>query len=414
MTPPSLFRHRNFMLLFGADTISQAGTQISLIALPFVALTALKASELQMGLLVAAETAAFLLIGLPAGVWVDRMARRRILVAADLVRGVLLASIPVAWWLDALTMLQLYGVALGTGLATVFFDIAYQSYLPSLISRDRLVDGNATLEVVRSTAGVAGPGLGGGLVQLLTAPVAVLADAVSFLGSALFLWRIDAAEQVPGRAERRGLLKEIGEGLRYVATHRILRMIAACTATANFANGIFAAVEMIFLSRVLGLAPGLVGLMFSAAAVGGLTGAVVVGRVSRRVGSARLIWLSMLVTSPFMVLVPLTEPGWGLSLFVIGTFVNSVGVVLYNVGQVSFRQSVTPEHMLGRMNATMRFVVWGTLPLGGLAGGVLGEVLQARAALWVSAGLTMLAVVPLLLSPLRGMRDLPAPDEAAS
>ncbi|MBG0830898.1 MFS transporter [Planomonospora sp. ID67723] len=413
MTSPSLFRHRNFMLLFGADTISQAGTQISLIALPFVALTALGAGEFEMGLLVAAETAAFLLVGLPAGVWVDRMARRRILVTADLVRGALLASVPVAWWLDVLTMLQLYGVALGTGLATVFFDIAYQSYLPSLVTRDRLVDGNAKLEIVRSTAGVAGPGMGGGLVQLLTAPVAVLADAVSFLGSALLLWRIDATEQVPDRTERRGLLKEIGEGLRFVATHRILRMIAAATATANFANGIFAAVEMIFLARVLGLAPGLIGLMFSAAAVGGLTGAVIVGRMSRRIGSARLIWLSILVTQPFMFLVPLTEPGWKLALFVIGTFVNSVGVVLYNVSQVSFRQGVTPEHMLGRMNATMRFVVWGTLPLGGLAGGVLGEVLDARATLWVSAGLTTLSVVPLLLSPLRGMRDLPTPDEAA-
>ncbi|GIH90793.1 MFS transporter [Planobispora siamensis] len=412
MTSVSLFRHRNFMLLFGADTISQIGTQVSLLALPLVAVVALKASPFETGLLVAAETAAFLLVGLPAGVWVDRMARRRILVVADLVRGVLLASVPVSWWLGALSMPQLYGVALGTGLATVFFDIAYQSYLPSLVSRDRLVDGNAKLEIVRTTAGVAGPAVGGGLVQLLTAPVAVLVDAVSFLGSALFLWRIDATEQVPDRSGRRGLLKEIGEGLRFVATHRILRMVAASTATGNFANGVFAAMEMIFLVRELRLAPGLVGLLFSAAAVGGLVGAVIVGRAARLVGSARLIWLSILVTQPFMFLVPLTEPGWRLGLFVIGSFMHSIGVVLYNVSQVSFRQAVTPERMLGRMNATMRFVVWGTLPLGGLTGGLLGEAFGARTTLWISAALVSLSAVPLLLSPLRDMRDLPDPEAA--
>ncbi|MDP9841270.1 MFS transporter [Streptosporangium lutulentum] len=410
MTSPSLFRHRNFMRLFGADTISQFGTQVSLLALPLVAVLALQASEFETGLLVAAETAAFLLVGLPAGVWVDRMRRRRILIISDLVRGALLASVPIAWWFGGLTLPHLYGVALCMGLATVFFDISYQSYLPSLVGRERLVDGNAKLEIVRTTAGVAGPGLGGLLVQVLTAPVAVLADAISFLGSALFLWRIDAVEQVPDRAARRSLTKEIGEGLRFVATHRILRMIAASTATANFSGGMTAAVEMIFLARVLELSPGVIGLLFSAGALGGLSSAAVVGVVGRRVGTARIIWLSVLVTSPFMLLIPLTEPGWRILLFAVAMFMSGVGAVLYNVGQVSFRQSVTPEHMLGRMNATMRFVVWGTIPLGGLAGGALGEFFGARTTLWISAVLALLALVPLLLSPLRTMRDLPATD----
>ncbi|MFC4063224.1 MFS transporter [Planomonospora corallina] len=412
MTSPSLFRHRNFTLLFGADVISQVGAQISMLALPLVAVVALHASPLETGLLVAAETAAFLLVGLPAGVWVDRMPRRRVLVAADVARAVLLGSVPVAWWLGVLALPQLYGVALGTGLATVFFDIAYQSYLPSLVERDRLVDGNAKLEIVRSAAGVAGPGAGGWLIQVLTAPVAVLADAVSFLVSALLLRRIDAVERVPERSARRGLAKEIGEGLRYVAGHPILRMIAAATATANFAGGIFAAIEMIFLSRVVGLSAGVIGLLFSVAAAGGLVGAAVVGPLTRRVGSARVIWLSALVFPPFMLLVPLTEPGWKLALFTLGTFMSSIGVVVYNVGQVSFRQAVTPERMLGRMNATMRFVVWGTLPLGGLAGGVLGEFLGARTTVWISAVLGMLFAVPLLLSPLRRMRDLPPAEPA--
>ncbi|MET9070526.1 MFS transporter [Streptosporangium sandarakinum] len=407
MTTPSLFRHRNFSLLFGADTISQVGTQVSNLALPLVAVLALHASEFETGLLAAAQTAAFLLVGLPAGVWVDRMPRRRILVSADLVRAVLLASVPLAWWFGGLSLLQLYVVALGSGLATVFFDVAYQSYLPSLVGRDRLMDGNAKLEIVRNSAQIAGPAVGGGLIQLLTAPIAVVLDAVSFLGSALMLGRIDATEQVPDRSERRGLLKEIGEGLRYVASHRILRLIAASTALANFANGMMAAVEMIFLTRVVGLSPGAIGVLFSVVSVGGLTGAALVGPMSRRVGSARIIWLSIMVTTPFTALVPLTEPGWRISLFAIGAFVQSIGVVLYNVGQVTFRQSVTPERMLGRMNATMRFLVWGTLPLGGLAGGLLGEQFGARATLWVVVGITVLAVVPPVLSPLRTMRDLP-------
>ncbi|MBB4935864.1 MFS family permease [Streptosporangium album] len=391
--------------------ISQAGTQISVLALPLVAVITLKASELDTGLLFAAQTAAFLLVGLPAGVWVDRMRKRRILVSADLVRGALLASVPIAWWLGVLTLPQLYVVSLGMGLATVFFDIAYQSYLPSLIAKDRLMDGNSKLEIVRSAAGVTGPGLGGGLVQLITAPIAVLVDAVSFLGSALFLWRIDAVEEVPDRADRRGLLKEIGEGLRYVAGHRILRMIAASTAIANLTNGMLAAVEMIFLTRVVGLTPGVIGLLFTVGSVGALLGATVVGRVSRWVGSARIIWLSPLLTSPFMLLVPLTTAGWRTGLYPVAMFMQTIGVVLYNVGQISFRQSVTPENMLGRMNATMRSVVWGVLPLGGLIGGGLGEIFGARTTLWISATLALLAVVPLLLSPLRTMRDLPTADE---
>ncbi|GGL25890.1 MFS transporter [Planomonospora parontospora] len=413
MSSPSLFRHRNFMLLFGADVISQVGTQISLLALPLVAVVALDASPFETGLLVAAETAAFLLVGLPAGVWVDRMPRRRILVAADVARAVLLGSVPLAWWLGVLTLPQLYGVALGTGLATVFFDIAYQSYLPSLVERDRLVDGNAKLEIVRSAAGVAGPGAGGWLIQVLTAPVAVLADAVSFLGSALLLGRIDAAERVPERAERRGLAREIGEGLRYVAGHPILRMITAATATANFAGGILTAVSMIFLVRVIGLSEAGIGLLFSVTAAGGLAGVALVGPLSRRIGSARVIWLSPLVFYPFMLLVPLAEPGWKLGLYAVGMFMDSIGIIVYNVGQVSFRQAVTPEHLLGRMNATIRFTVWGVLPLGGLAGGVLGEIAGVRAALWVSVVLGLLSAVPLLLSPLRRMRDLPAAEPAA-
>ncbi|MGV9306739.1 MFS transporter [Nonomuraea sp. NPDC003727] len=402
-----LLRHRGFLLLFGADTISQVGTQVSMVALPLVAVVALRASPFEMGLLVAAETAAFLLIGLPAGVWVDRLRRRPILITGDLARAALLASVPVAWWLGVLSMPQLYVVGLCVSVATVFFDVAYQSYLPSLVERDRIVEGNAKLEIVRSGAQVAGPGAAGWLVHLVTAPVAILVDAVSFLLSGLLLAGIKGDSDTPARDERRGLVREIGEGLAFVLRHPILRMIAACTASANLANAMNNALAVLFLINVVGVSPGVMGLLFSAAGVGGLAGAALVGRVSRWAGSARTIWLSALLTSPFMLLVPLAAQGWRLGLYVLAWFVVSAGIVVYNVSQLSFRQAITPDHLLGRMNATMRFIVWGTLPLGALIGGVLGERLGVVAALWIACALTPLSVIPLLLSPLRTMRDLP-------
>ena len=311
MTPPSLFRHRNFMLLFGADTITQLGTHVGRIALPLVAVLVLNASPFETGLLIAAQTAAFLLIGLPAGVWVDRLPRRPILITSDLVRAALFASVPLAWWLDALTLPHLYVVALGSGLATVFFDVAYQSYLPSLVDRDQLVDGNSKLEIIHSGAEVGGRGVGGWLVQILGAPVAVLIDAVSFLGSALLLWRIDAVESIPDRAERRSLLKEIGEGLRFVLSHRILRMITASTAISNFAYGIVGAVELIFLTRIVGLSPGVIGMLFAVAGIGGLVGATLIRPLSRWIGSARIIWVIDDGDHPVRPARPLHRPGLG-------------------------------------------------------------------------------------------------------
>jgi predicted MFS family arabinose efflux permease len=395
------------MLLFGADTITQLGTHVGRIALPLVAVLALNASPFETGLLIAAQTAAFLLIGLPAGAWVDRLPRRPILITSDLARAALFASVPIAWWLDALTLPHLYGVALGSGLATVFFDVAYQSYLPSLVDRDQLVDGNAKLEIIHSGAEVGGRGVGGWLVQLLGAPVAVLIDAVSFLGSALLLWRIDAVESIPDRAERRSLLKEIGEGLRFVLSHRILRMITACTAVSNFGSGIVGAVELIFLTRIVGLSPGVIGMLFAVAGIGGLVGATLIRPLNGWIGSARIIWVITIVTTPFALLTPFTAQGWGILFYAVSGFVITLGAVVYNVAQLSFRQAITPERMLGRMNASVRCIVWGALPLGGIVGGVLGEWVSVTTALWIGLAGGLVSVIPLLLSPLRTMRDLP-------
>ncbi|MEU6221900.1 MFS transporter [Streptomyces sp. NPDC047022] len=402
-----LLRDRQFMLLFGAESISVAGSQIGVVALPLVAILTMRAGAFEVGLLSAAQTAAFVLIGLPAGVWVDRMRRRPVLITADLVRAALLLSIPVAAWLDVLTLVQLYAVALGAGIATVFFEIASQSYLPALIGRDRLVDANGKLETSRSAAQVVGPSVGGWLVALLTAPVAVIANAIGFLGSALLLSRIRAQEPVPSTADRPSLVQGIRAGLRLVFADRILRLIALRSALANLAFSALLAVQALFLVQDIGLSPGAYGALLAAGAVGGLGGGALVGPLAKRVGSARVIWLGPLLFQPFALLIPLTTAGAGVVFFVVGSFLVSVGVVVYNVSQISFRQTTTAPDMLGRMNATMRFLVWGTMPLGGVLGGAMGELFGVRVAVWVGAVGLVLSTLPLLFSPLVRMRELP-------
>ncbi|MGW1373932.1 MFS transporter [Streptomyces sp. NPDC002446] len=400
-------RRRDFRLLLAGAAAGHLGAQVTLVALPLVAVLELDAPAFQVGLLTAAETAAFLLVGLPAGAWVDRMRKLPLMIRADAVRAVAMASIPLAAVADALTMAQLYLVALVTGVATVFFDVAHQSFLPQLLPRDQLVSGNGALESIRSSAQVAGPGLGGGLVQLLGASLALVADAVGYTLSALFLCGIKHPESRPQRAPGSSLRQDIAEGLRFVFRHPLLRVIAVTTGMANFFTATLMATQAVFLVRVLGLAPAMVGLVLAASAVGGLAGALCAGRLAARFGQARIIWLSALVTGPFALLWPLSGRGAGAALFAVGSGVVFFGAVVYNVAQVSFRQALCPPRLLGRMNATLRFLMWGTLPLGALAGGALADAFGARTALvWCAAGF-LLVPLPLLLSPLRRMRELP-------
>ncbi|MBX7464643.1 MFS transporter [Streptomyces sp. NPDC059095] len=402
-----LLRMRDFRLLLAGAAAGQAGAQVTLVALPLVAVLELKAPAFQVGLLTAAETAAFLLIGLPAGAWVDRMRKLSLMIRADVVRSLAMASIPLAAIADVLTMVQLYAVALVVGVATVFFDVAHQSYLPQLLPREHLVAGNGALETVRSSAQVAGPGLGGGLVQLVGAHLAIVADAIGYAISALFLLAIRRPESKPEPVPGASLRKEVGEGLRFVLGHPLLRVIAGTTGLGNFFTAMLMATQTVFLVRVLDLPPAAVGAMLSASAVGGLAGALCAGRLAGRFGQARVIWLSALVTGPFALLWPLSAAGAAAALFAVASGVVFFGAVVYNVAQVSFRQTLCPPRLLGRMNATLRFLMWGTLPLGALAGGAVADAYGARAALWICAIGFLVVPVPLLLSPLRRMRELP-------
>lgn len=399
--------HHDFRQLWVGDTISQFGTQVSLIALPYLAVTILGADEFQMGLLTMLEFISFLIIGLPAGAWVDRWRRQRVLVTNDVIRACALGSLPVAYYLDVVTFAQLCAVALLAGTATVFFDVAYQSYLPAIVDRRQITEGNSKLEISRSVAQVAGPGLAGGLIKVLGAPLMIVVDAVSYLLSAAFVSRIRHEEPVHDKSTRRALRVEIAEGLQFVVRHPLLSRIAACTSLSNFFSSMSAALIILFMVRDLGLQPGIIGLIFSVNAAGGLLGAVTVTPLARWAGEGRIIPISIVVSIPFTFLVPLSAVGPPIPLLMLAGFGVAFSVVAYNVSQVSFRQRMCPPALLGRMNASIRFLVWGTMPIGALLGGVIGDRFSLLAALWVAASGSILAAVPVVLSPLVGMRELP-------
>ncbi|RAG83096.1 MFS transporter [Streptacidiphilus pinicola] len=402
-----LWHHPDFRRLWIGESVSQFGSTVSQLALPLVAVLALHASTFQVGLLTACQTAAFVLVGLPAGAWVERMRFRSVLVVNDLARAAVLAWIPTAALLGVLRIWQLYLVALVTGVATVFFDVAYQSYLPQLVNREELVEGNAKLQASESTSQIVGPGLGGLLVQALGAPYALLVDALSFVWSAGWVRAIRAQSPRPERATDRSLSREIREGLSFVLHNRMLRAISACTATANLFAAMINAVFLVLLARELHLSAGVIGLITSTGSVGGLVGALVAGRVAARIGQGRAIWVPMALVGPCSLVAPFVHRDWTLGLLAVSELAMWIGIVVYNITQVSFRQALCPPGLLGRMNATMRFLVWGTLPLGGLVGGLLGSAIGVRGTLLVAGIGQLLAFLPVFFSPLRHMRELP-------
>lgn len=405
----SLWRRTDFMKLWTGETVSQLGTQITLVAYPLTAILVLRAGPFQVGLLTTLEFLPFILFGLPAGVWVDRLPRRPVLIAGDVLRFASLGSIPLGKALGFLSIEQMYAVAFVTGIGTVFFDVAYQAYLPSLVERDQLVDGNAKLEISRSTAMLGGPAVGGFLVQLVTAPIAILSDAISYLWSAAFITWIRKPEpliQIPEDGHPR-MRTEIRDGLRYVWRHPLLRPIALCTGTSNLFGNMAMAIIAVFMVRTLGFKPGEIGLVFALGSVGGLVGATLVRPAAEHLGLGPAIIASITVSEVGAFLMPLATHSIGFAMLIAATFLVGFGGVVYNSNQVGLRQAITPMRMQGKMNATMRFMVWGTIPIGAFIGGVLGGTLGLRPTLWISAVGGVLAVLPPLLSPVRSLERIP-------
>jgi MFS family permease len=450
----SLFRKPDFARLWTAATVSLFGSQVTLIAMPFIATVVLGASPGEVGLLVTVDFLPFLLFTLPAGVWVDRMSRKRILVAADVGRAVMLATIPIAFALDALTIWQLYLVGFVNGIFTVFFDVADQSYLPTVLERDELVDGNSKLQISQSAAQILGQPVGGGIVALLTAPIAIAVDALSFVASALLIFTIRRPEapidataggaarsaeaaaepttsgvsvvaeasvaeeprangSVAASGQKPGMRSEMMSGLRYIAGNKYLRAIAPTTATSNLFNNVAFATFAVFAYRELELSPELVGLIGGIAGAGVLIGAFIASRVADRFGVGRAIVWPIFFASVVGLLVPLAPVGGALPYIAIPFFVGGITNVIYNVNQVSLRQAITPQRFLGRMNATMRFLVWGTIPIGALIGAGLSELIGVRNTVWVGSVLGLLPFLFVFFSPVRSLAKIPDTDPDA-
>ncbi|WP_328876116.1 MFS transporter [Streptomyces sp. NBC_00287] len=413
--PESPWRLRSFRALFAASAFSHLGTNIGYVAIPLLAVTVLNAGPGQAGALAALSTAAFLVIGLPAGAWVDRLPRRRVLVAADAARAALLASVPVAWWLDVLSLPQLYAVVLLNGCATVFFDIGSQSVLPELVGRERLVPANTAVVSLMAGANIAGRGAGGLLVQLLTAPAAILGAAIAYLISAAGLSgvRDSDAHTTTSTAPWRRLGAEIGEGLRHVLGRPDLRALALTATLSNLGAQMINAVLPVLFTRDLGLSAGALGLYWAVGGLGILLGAVCARHAAARFGHGRALALAGLWFAPAASAVALIGRGPWLWVAAAGWLAATTKMGLDNVLGVSMRQRLTPDALLGRMNATFRFLLTGALAVGSALGGLIGETAGVRVAVWTGAVCLAGAFLPVLCSPVRRMRELPTSSPTA-
>lgn len=360
-----------------------------------------------MGILIGLEDLAFPLLGLIVGVWADRWRRRPIMIISNLGRMVAMGSVPFVFLFATLHLYMLYLVAFAVGAFTVFFDVAYQSYLPTLIERSDLIEGNSKLETSQSGARVIGPAIAGFLIQLVGAAKALAADAVAFFISAVLISSIKKHEPNPEAVGERKFLLEVKEGAAAVFGNPILRRIAACTATLNFGTGIFFAVFLIFAYEQLGLSPGVVGLIFALGSVGFVIGAVSASRFLKVLGLGRTLAVSALISGLGLVAVPLALYGPPLPILTAVWMSSNVLIPVYNINQISLRQAITPDRLQGRMNATMRTFVWGVVPLGAFVGGILGARLGIVPTILVGGLVSAAGVTWISFGPLISLREIP-------
>ncbi len=404
----SLWRHADFLQLWGGQTVSLFGSQISLLAIPLTAVLILNATALQMGLLTATEAVPYLLFGLVAGVWVDRLRRRPILIVADVGRFIVLSLIPLAHLLGILRIELLYLLAFLVGTLSIFFDVAYRSYLPSLIDREQLVEGNSKLELSRSAGEIVGPGLAGALIQVFTAPVAILVDAFSFLVSAFSLVWIRWHEEVPKVEEQgKGLWNEILAGLRFVLGEPMLRALTGGFATLTLFNSMLEAVFILYLTKEIGIKPATLGLIFAIGSTGFVLGALLTDKLTRWLGIGLTLLFAPFVLGASDLLIPLAGliPLFALPLLGVAQLLFGLARPVFSINQISLRQTITPERLLGRMNASVSFVVFGIPTVGALLGGLLGQSAGLQKTLVIAAIGELLACLWIFFSPIRRLRE---------
>jgi MFS family permease len=405
-----LRRNRDFSLLWFGEGVSVLGNATTAVLLPLLAVVEFDAGPGWMGVLTAAAWVPWLVIGLPAGAWVDRLPARRVMVASDLAAAAVLASVPAAWALDRLTLTHVVLAALGNGACTVFFRAAYPALVRHVAPPAQQEPAFARLFGTESAMQVAGPGIGGLLAQLGSAALGLAVDAVSFLVSAVCLARLRLAPTAHTDATPTPVMPlrtRIREGVDYIRGDRLLRFFTVLGGVSNFGLTGYGALLVLFLVRELHLAPAAVGAVMATGSLGGFLGAAVATRVSRRLGSARaLVWLQVLA-GPTALLLPLASPGVGLTWFVVGQLLVGTGVVAGNVIRGAWRNRDVPESMVARQVTTAQVVNLGTMPLAGLAAGWLGSGLGLRATIALMAAIHTVACLAMWWGPLRGMRDLP-------
>jgi MFS family permease len=403
--PGLLRRSADFRRLWAAGAISQLGTWVSSLAIPLFALLDLHASVLQVALLTTLRTGAQLLVGLPVGALVDRLRSRPVMIAADLGRMLLFGSIPVAAALHVAGIGQLYVVVFLGGVLTIFFDPANSAHLPLLVGRDDLVEGNARLQINQSVAATVGPSIAGLLVQWIGAPFAVVADALSYLCSALGIRAIRTPEPRKPRADRPPLLGEIKAGLTFVLGHQVIRPVGAYLFTEAFFQGAgFTGLLTVFLVGPLRLTPGLIGLLGGVAMLGAVAGSLLATRVARWLGTTRALLGSGVTIGLGALIIPLAQPGWLLVCYVLGNAILGFSIILNIVTETSVCQAACPDELRGRMTATLRMTTYGGLPLGSLVGGLLGTAIGVRPTIW-GAAVGMLLAAIWLIGPARRAHD---------
>lgn len=412
-TPLALWHDRNFLTFWSGQAMAQLGAQVTEIALPVIAVLMLQATELEVGYLNAAGVAAFLVVGLPAGAWIDRMRKRRVMMVADAVRILALGLIPVLWAAGALAIWHLIGIALVLGLAGVFFDVAYQSLVPALVPTRQIAEANGKLESTAQLAGVVGPSAGGWLVGAVAPPLAILTTTATYAVSLLALSRTRDEEVLAPRHEREPLLRSIREGVVWVFGNPLLRRIVGTTATSNLFSTVTFTLLPIFLLRDLGFSAAAMGVVLAAGSVGGLAGAMATARIVAVLGEGRAIPLSAVAFSIAGLLLPLAAvlPGIAFPLLIGQGFLGMFTVLVYNIVQVTFRQRITPPRLLGRMNASIRFVVWGVMPIAALAAGAMGAAWGAVTTIWIGAFGGLASALFVVIGPFWTMRVLPDPGD---
>jgi MFS family permease len=402
----SLTRDPDFLKFWVGQSISVFGAQFSPIAIGAIAWFSLRANGFQFGLLAFMNTIPFLTLGLIAGVYVDRHRRRRIMILADLGRSLTLLSIPVSALLLTITINLLYLITLVAGILTVFFEITYQSYVPSLVEKKQIVEANSKLEATRATAQFAGPTASGYAVSLLSAPIAVLGDVFGYLTSSISLLAIRRPDPLP-TASQHSILHDIREGLHVVFGDRRLRAIAATTATLNlFGSAAQAMFQPYFYGNLQMTVPE-VGTAFGIGSLGGVVGALAATRIARRIGVGPSVISGAVLSSFVYILVYFATPEDAFYVVAFVNFVSSIGVLIYNITQVSYRQALVPRDIQGRMNATMRTVVWGVIPLGALLGGFSSLFLGVHQTVGLMIVLGSLGFLWATFSPVRGVREFP-------